>query len=296
MSEWCLGIEQQEDPFLPQGNQWFFALYTIAAVGYRWVVVFSIFLFLNKVLEPYGLKVIGQIVAFAGLVGLVVQPAWQLGKFFHVPGRMHQVKKKNVMVTAAVVLVLIAAFLYVPFPYSVKCPLEVQPRNATTVYAMVPGTLDSLDVQPGQQVQRGDDIARLRNDDLQLTVIELEQKVNQYREQIEVLDRARPRAEAADVWARIPELQELLESAEKQLVKQKEDLEKLRVKAHADGTVMPGADQEDPADQWWSTAVMERITPGSRKRWGLPAGQRRDLSTRGSPPFRGVAGRRSGRY
>ena len=41
-SKWCLGLKQPEDPFLPQRNQWFFATYTIAAVLYRWVVVFSI--------------------------------------------------------------------------------------------------------------------------------------------------------------------------------------------------------------------------------------------------------------
>ena len=44
----------------PQRNQMFFALYSVAAAIYRWVVVFSILWFLYKVFEPYGLKVIGQ--------------------------------------------------------------------------------------------------------------------------------------------------------------------------------------------------------------------------------------------
>ena len=44
----CLGIEQPENPFLPQRNQFFFGLYTVAAVFYRWIVVFSILMFLEQ--------------------------------------------------------------------------------------------------------------------------------------------------------------------------------------------------------------------------------------------------------
>jgi putative peptide zinc metalloprotease protein len=246
MSEWCLGIEQQEDPFLPQGNQWFFALYTIAAVIYRWVVVLSIFLFLNKVLEPYGLKVIGQIIAFSGLLGLVIQPAWQFGKFLHTPGRMHQVKRKNLIATFVVASILIAAFLYVPLPYSVKCALEVQPRNATTVYALEPGTLDELHVEAGQQVKQGDDVARLSNEDLELTVVGLEQSAAVYRDKIRVLEQTRRRPEAAPLWAELPQLRQLLASTEEQLAKAKERLDKLHVKANASGTVMPASVKKAP--------------------------------------------------
>ena len=188
MAEWCLGIEQQDDPFLPQRNRWFFGLYTMAAVIYRWVVVFSILLFLNKVLEPYGLKIIGQTIAAVGLFGLVVQPLWKLGKFFHVPGRMHQVKRNRVLATTAVAAALIAAFCYVPLPYSIKCALEVQPRDAHVVYATVPGTLQDVKVRPGDRVEDGATIAQLQNDDLRLSVHELDRAVQQYEKQIQLLE------------------------------------------------------------------------------------------------------------
>ena len=48
LSEWCLGMEPPEDPFLPQRNQVFFALYSVAAAIYRWVVAFSICWFLYR--------------------------------------------------------------------------------------------------------------------------------------------------------------------------------------------------------------------------------------------------------
>src|SRR5688500_1750773 len=98
----CLGIEQPENPFLPHKHQWAFGVYTVAAVIYRWVVVFSIMFFLNQVFEPYGLKIIGQVIAFAGLFGLVVQPAWALGKFFYTPGAMNKMKKERLIASVAV--------------------------------------------------------------------------------------------------------------------------------------------------------------------------------------------------
>ena len=70
MGEWFLGLEQPDDPFLPERNQIFFALYSVAAAIYQWVVVYSILFFLYHVFKPYKLEKIGQI---AG-PGLAVGP------------------------------------------------------------------------------------------------------------------------------------------------------------------------------------------------------------------------------
>ncbi|MDR0705195.1 MAG: hypothetical protein LBF88_09420, partial [Planctomycetaceae bacterium] len=48
-SQWFLGMEQQDDPFLPQKNQILFAFYSVAAFFYRWVVMASILFFIYKV-------------------------------------------------------------------------------------------------------------------------------------------------------------------------------------------------------------------------------------------------------
>ena len=93
LSEWCLGMEPPEDPFLPQRNQVFFALYSVAAAAYRWVITFSICWFLYRLFQSYDLKIVGQAVVLASLYGLLGMPLYQVGKFFYVPGRIEQVKK-----------------------------------------------------------------------------------------------------------------------------------------------------------------------------------------------------------
>ncbi|MGH7192544.1 MAG: hemolysin D, partial [Candidatus Saccharimonadales bacterium] len=138
LGEWCLGLEPQEDPFLPERNQIFFALYSVAAAIYRWVVVFSILWFLYEVWRPYRLEIIGQIIGVAALYGLLVQPFWKLGKFFYVPGRIEKVKKPRMYATLAVIAFVLLAVFFVPLPHRVYCPFEVQPRDAQKIFVNVP--------------------------------------------------------------------------------------------------------------------------------------------------------------
>ena len=105
MGEWFLGLEQPDDPFLPERNQIFFALYSVAASIYQWVIVYSILFFLYHVFKPYRLEKIGQLIALASLWGLIVMPLYQLGKFFYVPGRLEKVKKARMFASLAGVIV-----------------------------------------------------------------------------------------------------------------------------------------------------------------------------------------------
>ncbi|MEZ6134116.1 MAG: biotin/lipoyl-binding protein [Pirellulaceae bacterium] len=172
--QYCLGLELQENPFLPQKRQAWFALYTVASVIYRYVVVFSIMMFLMKVLEPYGLQALGRLIAFAGLAGMVVQPIWSTIKFFRTPGRASKMKRKNVLTSLAIAAAAIAAIVWVPLPYHVDCAVEIQPRDAKQVYAMVPGRLVSWHKKPGDTVQANDTIAQLDSIDLRLRLAEAE--------------------------------------------------------------------------------------------------------------------------
>jgi len=237
MVQVCLGIEQPENPFLPQRRQVFFALYTIAAVIYRWVVVFSICYFLNKVLEPYGLKVLGQMVAVAGLFGLVVQPLWKMGKFFYVPGRMHKVKRHRVAISLAIVGVLLLAVLKVPLPFHVNCTLEVQPRDVEGVFAAVPGRLIQLEKKPGDVVEEGDVLARLENIDLHLEVIALQGEREVLEAELESLsDLIHADARAL---AQVPRVEQLLRSAEDRLAEKEQQFGFLTITAPISGTVFP---------------------------------------------------------
>jgi putative peptide zinc metalloprotease protein len=241
----CLGIDQPENPFLPHKHQWAFGLYTVAAVLYRWVVVFSILFFLNKVFEPYGLKIIGQVIALAGLFGLVVQPLWQLGKFFYTPGRMHKVKRKNVIGTAVVAAVAAAVVLFLPLPYSVKCSFEVQPRGGRQVFTSVPGQIRQVAFRPGDRVEEGQVILQLVNPELEFELLEVEGRFKEAEQVVKNLEGQRYSDPAA--LSQIETAQEVRDSAYQQYLEKKREYDRLTIAAPASGTIIPPPGRDDKA-------------------------------------------------
>ncbi|MBQ7028775.1 MAG: hemolysin D, partial [Thermoguttaceae bacterium] len=161
-SSWFLGMEQQEDPFLPKRNQGWFALYTIGAVSYRWVVTASILFFVYHFFDAYGLKVIAQIIAAMSLYGLLIAPLWKIAKFFWVPGRIYRVKKTRFYLSLSAVLALIAGFCLIPFPYSIYAPavIELRSNDASTANVLAPksgGVLAEIATKAnGELIESGD--------------------------------------------------------------------------------------------------------------------------------------------
>ncbi|MFN5915190.1 MAG: hemolysin D, partial [Planctomycetota bacterium] len=123
----CLGLELQENPFLPQGNRLLFGAYTIGSFIYRWVVAFGIIMFLNQVLKPYGLQSLGRAFAVAGLAGMVVPGVMSVVKFFRQPGRAAKMKRANITTSLIVACAILSAIAFLPVPFYVYCPTEIQP-------------------------------------------------------------------------------------------------------------------------------------------------------------------------
>ncbi len=269
MSKYCLGMELPDDPFLPERNQFFFGLYTVASNIYRLVVTASIMLFLNQVFEPYGLKVIGQMIALAGVYGLVVMPIYQLCKFLYVPGRMSQVKRKNVLITASAVAAVIAGIVYIPVPQWVKCPVEVQPSNAESVFVVVPGELDGMLVKPGQYVEQGTRLARVTNLDLLLELSEIENELERLQVLHEALNNQRLRAEqSSEIEQTYVEVQQQINSLEQQLEKKRQQVALIDVPAPINGTVFPVPDKkahsgDDGRLPEWSGSIFDVKNQGA---------------------------------
>jgi putative peptide zinc metalloprotease protein len=264
LSEWCLGMEPPEDPFLPQRNQVLFAIYSIAAAGYRWVVAFSICWFLYKLFLSYDLKIVGQIVVLMSLYGLLIMPLYQVGKFFYVPGRIEQVKKPRFYTSLGVVVALLLAVFLVPLPNSVICTLEIQARDAQPVYVDVAGEAISLDVVPGQQVVAGQQLAQLRNIDTDLALAKLEGSANEYRAKRDSLTQQSFRN--FRVGDQIPQVDEAIRAVEGQLKEKRRDKERLKLVAPEAGTVLPPpmTTRHEPTDEKLPTWSGTPLDPENR--------------------------------
>jgi len=239
LRQWCLGMEEPDDPFLPKRHRTLFALYTVASSVYRWIVTLSILYFLNKVFEPYGLKVLGQLIALGAIYGLVVQPLVNVYKFFRVPGRLGKVVRWRMYTTLGLLAAVVAGVLFIPLPSHIYTSLEVQPRNAASVYVEQPGILEAIHVQPGDRVEKGQLLAELTDLSLDVMIAERTGQRDAYEAQLLALNNLS--FEQGDVAAQIAEAREGLKSAEEQLAESIREREKLRLVAPKSGVVLPPA-------------------------------------------------------
>jgi putative peptide zinc metalloprotease protein len=266
LGNWCLGLEEPDDPFLPKRKQLLFALFTVASAIYRWVVVLSILYFLNRVFEPYGLKAIGQLIALGACYGLVVQPLWQAYKFFSVPGRLGKVNRTRMWSTIGLIGVFLAAVLFVPLPSHIFCNLEVQARDAAWVYVEVAGTLEEVYVKPGDHVEKGQKLAQLANPDIDVKIADLTGQRETYKAQLDALEAISFKEEhTAD---RIAPVKEALASVEQQLAQRQLDKQKLELDAPIAGTVLPPPleseqSQSDNQLPMWSGSPLEKENLGA---------------------------------
>ena len=260
-TEYCLGIEQPEDPFLPKKNHFMFGLYTVAAVVYRWIILFSILLFLNEVLKPYGLQILGRLIALTAIIGLFVQPAIGIYKFFHIPGRMHQVKKPRLIATVAITIAVIAGICALPLPHYVWAVVEVVPYDAEQVFVNTPGHLEQKLKEEGSWVREGDTIAVLRSPELELAIADYTGQLNQYETQYETILRQKvndPNAARTQM-----QVKESIAMLEKQLAMKQQEVERLQIKAPRDGYLFgpsrrPDKSPDDQLRSWTGTPLANR--------------------------------------
>ncbi len=267
LGKWCLGLEEPEDPFLPKRNQALFALFTVSSFFYRWVILLSILMFLNKVFEPYGLKVLGQMIALVSLYGLIVMPFVKVYKFFRVPGRWSKVKKVRMFASIGVLAALVSCAFLIPFPSSVMCSFELQPRGATSVYVKVKGKIEKILVEPGQRVDAGDLLVQLSNLDLEIEITRLRGERAALQEELRTLEQITFNDENAGL--RLDAVRESLISKDEQLEKLLRDAKRLNITAPVAGTIIPAPPKRESMSEQrvslasWSGSPLKKENLGA---------------------------------
>lgn len=240
-----LGLKPPDDPFMPQRNKLFFALFTVASGIYRWIITFSILWFLYRLSKPYKLEIIAYIIGSMSLFSLLVMPLWKIGKFLYTPGRLDRVKKPRLYLSLAGLAGLLYLFFYLPLPMKILAPFEIQARNPESIYIQTPGRLVECYVRPGEYVTAGQVLARLENPDLALQVAKLEGEISQLEAKVKSL-KMKQSVSVGSEDTRIDKTSEdlytnegLLVSKKSELRQQQMEYSRLVLKASRSGKVFP---------------------------------------------------------
>ena len=227
---YCLGIEAQPDPFMPDRGRVGFVLFAIAAWLYRWLILAGILLFLYTVLKPYGLQSIGIMLAIASIASIAGGLIYNTYKTISAP-RIDPMSRPKIAVTVSVLLCVAAAVLLFPLKLHVKATFIIEPHEVQHVYTSVPGVLVEQCVRPGEHVERDQLLIRLSD----------EQKNDRYRGLLverEVQEKAWATYRAVDDVAQQSLTEERLRSLNEQIADFEQQLAQLEVTAPADGIIV----------------------------------------------------------
>ncbi len=255
---YCLGIESPPDPFMPDTRRFWFVTFAIAAWLYRWIVLFGIALFLYTVLKPYELQSIGIMLAVVSVGASLFGIVYQICQLLRAP-RNEPMSRMKAALTVLTASAAIGVMLMVPIPVHVQATFTVEPQGVRDVFTTVPGELVSVDVEPGQYVNQGQVLARLRNSEKEEECIAL--KTDERVQQAEInVQHALENPSQRELAVR------KLESIREQLAEYEHQLKRLTIVAPCSGYVVaPPRTPEPKAEQfnfqlgaWFGTPLDRR--------------------------------------
>ncbi len=170
VTEHCLGIESQPEPYMDLSRRILFLVYAVVSWVYRWAITFVILKFMSTFLKPYRLEIISNMFAIAAFAGMIGWPIYNLFKNISKRGRLPDMKPVRVTISAILVGLLLLGFFFVPLPVTrVRQPglVEVQPEYLTPIHIKVPGILQKVLVKEGEFVRKGKILAEFHNRDLE---------------------------------------------------------------------------------------------------------------------------------
>jgi putative peptide zinc metalloprotease protein len=175
--DYCLGIEVRPEPYMELWRRVLFISYAVTSYIYRWVITFVIITFMATFLRPYKLEIISNLLALLAVGSMIGWPAYRLGKGIHRRGRLPDMKTVRVSITCAVVSALVLAFFLLPLPVSRVREIglvQVRPQAIEKVPVLIPGRLEEMRVREGNEVVKGEVLARFSSQELEENRIELQ--------------------------------------------------------------------------------------------------------------------------
>lgn len=236
LGEWFLGIESDPDESFSRRGRIGLAFFAMASFAYRLFITGAILWFFYRVLKPYRLESLAQMLAIAVVSGMIAAPLWRAIQFFRNPYWSAQMNYRRLAVRGTLAVVLLGAGLFIPLPHRIHVPAVIEPQDAKWIYAAVPGTLVKS-VSAGKKISRGDTLARLVNTDLAYEIEQLRGRRDQQKMHLETLKRRQVKDNTAA--AQVPTAEEALADLEDRLSKRLVDQERLTLVAPVDGTVLP---------------------------------------------------------
>ena len=269
LSGWFCGFDSGAGDDPSSRREWGLFAYGVASSAYRVMLTFLILWGLHRWLEPLGFGVFVQFLAVPTLGLMVLTPLATAVKFLRTPANRTRIDWSRFWLRAGVTLAALVLLLNVPLPSRVTAGALVDDDDAQRVYVTFAGTLTN-GARLGQHVEAGQEVARLEEPRLKVTLTQLEGELNQQRLRLEHLERRR--VSEPNVAQNIPTVREAVRDLEQQLAQRHRDAERLVLRSPCAGTVLPASRQRGMTSSGalptWTGSPLDERNRGSFLREG----------------------------
>lgn len=270
-ASWFLGVPKSDTPAEPADESWWLLCYGIASLIYRSVLMFTIIGFIWIALRPHGLEIVGQFAAIMAVVSMTFAAAKPFHRFLSNPSQRRKIRVSRVAVSLGVFLAVIALG-FVPLESRAIVSARIVPQSEARVFVSSAGQLEEMLVHPGQKIENGDVIARLRNPAFARQLVDARGALEQQKIRIQTLRQSQ---------ALVPEAADLLASSEETLAELRDEvrsIEKkiagLEITAPRAGIVIAAPGNRSQSDGTSLRTDDDRLEPDADR---LPPQQRTDV-------------------
>ena len=227
----CRIRQSRRRPDLDQEPLWMSG-YAAASLVYRWTILFTLAMMARAFLKTRGMELGASLVISLVLFFAILRTVNTMRP--SPSNRIPSDGESRPMGKPLVMLAILIALLFIPFPQSVVAPMVIGPSDAQRVYLSESGFLDSEMVY-GQEVSPGTMIASFQNPSLRRQHARAQAALHRIKTQLVTLRRSRQ--SLAGPANQIPSLTKHAEHATARLSLQEEKIARLTLTPATQGTL-----------------------------------------------------------
>ncbi len=228
-----LGVEQPDSSHSPTRNRFLFVAYAVCAMLNRWILALVLTGILYHILKPSGLHNLALTTVGLSACISMYRLCAEIRKSIPNTGR-NSMNPVRIALTVTSVVAVVGASLTMPIPVRGHAPLVVEPAGLRNIYSQVDGVVEEILAVPGQTIVAGQPLLRLRNESLDLELLEIQSTLRK-REVDATL------ARAMNDSARLELAMESVSTVEKERSQLQQKIARLTIVAACDGVLVEPA-------------------------------------------------------
>ena len=176
MAKWFIryyifGLNQEEPEHMSKSRKRFFIMYAMGT----WIYRFFLFLGIAILVYYFAFKILGIILFLVEIIWFILLPIFRELKVWFEKRNEVNINRRNII--SLFVFIGLIVFIFSPWSSRVHLPAVLVAKNLSEVYSPKNGQIEIIFVKNGTQVKEGDNLIKIKSDDLDFKISSTKQEL-----------------------------------------------------------------------------------------------------------------------